>query len=172
MCVVWLTLETQHFSSYGECPMKNTEMRIGIDLGGTKIEALAIDNQGVELARHRVDTPRDDYDATIMAMVGLVRRLEAETGDTGTVGAGIPGCISGITGLVKNANSTWLNGRPTQYGYTQCSARSWQVRIANDANCFALSEATDGAAAEQACGLWRDSGDWMRRWGCRWRAGP
>ena len=89
--------------------MTNTEMRIGIDLGGTKIEALAIDNQGVELARYRIDTPRDDYRATLAAMVELVHRLEKETGRTGTVGAGIPGSISRITGLVKNSNSTWLN---------------------------------------------------------------
>jgi fructokinase len=125
--------------------MTNTEMRIGIDLGGTKIEALAIDNQGVELARYRIDTPRDDYDATIMAMVGLVRRLEETTGSTGTVGAGIPGSISRITGLVKNANSTWLNGRPLDRDLTGALGR--EVRIANDANCFAVSEATDGAAA-------------------------
>jgi fructokinase len=120
-------------------------MRIGIDLGGTKIEALAIDKQGRELARHRVDTPREDYDATIMAMVGLVRRLETETGSTGTVGAGIPGSISKITGLVKNSNSTWLNGRPLDRDLAAALGRD--VRIANDANCFAVSEATDGAAA-------------------------
>jgi fructokinase len=125
--------------------MTNTEMRIGIDLGGTKIEALAIDNQGVELARHRVDTPRDDYDATIIAMVGLVRRLEDQTRRTGTVGAGIPGSISRITGLVKNSNSTWLNGRPLDRDLTEALGR--EVRLANDANCFAVSEATDGAAA-------------------------
>src|ERR1700680_517951 len=92
--------------------MTNTKMRIGIDLGGTKIEALAIDDQGVELARHRIDTPREDYDATGAARGVLVRRLEETTGSIGTVGAGIPGSISRITGLVKNANSTWLNGRP------------------------------------------------------------
>jgi fructokinase len=125
--------------------MTNTEIRIGIDLGGTKIEALAIDDNGVELARHRIDTPRDDYAATIMAMVGLVRRLEAETGRTGTVGAGIPGSISRITGLVKNSNSTWLNGRPLDRDFTTTLGR--EVRIANDANCLAVSEATDGAAA-------------------------
>jgi fructokinase len=125
--------------------MINTEMRIGIDLGGTKIEALAIDDKGVELARHRIDTPRDDYAATIMAMVGLVRRLEAETGRTATVGAGIPGSISRITGLVKNSNSTWLNGRPLDRDLTAALGR--EVRIANDANCLAVSEATDGAAA-------------------------
>jgi fructokinase len=120
-------------------------MRIGIDLGGTKIEALAIDDQGVELARHRIDTPRDDYDATIVAMVGLVRRLEKQTGRTGTVGAGIPGSISRITGLVKNSNSTWLNGRPLDRDLAAALGR--EVRLANDANCFAVSEATDGAAA-------------------------
>src|SRR5271168_1594511 len=120
-------------------------MRIGIDLGGTKIEALALDDQGIELGRHRVDTPRDDYDATITAMVGLVRRLEEETGSTGTVGAGIPGSISRVTGLVKNANSTWLNGRPLDRDLTAAFGR--EVRMANDANCLAVSEATDGAAA-------------------------
>jgi fructokinase len=125
--------------------MKNTEMRIGIDLGGTKIEALAIDNQGVELARHRIDTPRDDYGATIKAMVGLVHRLEAETGRASTVGAGIPGSLSRITGLVKNSNSTWLNGQPLDRDLTGALGR--EVRVANDANCFAVSEATDGAAA-------------------------
>ena len=125
--------------------MTNTGMRIGIDLGGTKIEALAIDDQGVELARHRIDTPRDDYDATIVAMVGLVRRLEKQTGRTGTVGAGIPGSISRITGLVKNSNSTWLNGRPLDRDLAAALGR--EVRLANDANCFAVSEATDGAAA-------------------------
>jgi fructokinase len=124
--------------------MKNTEMRIGIDLGGTKIEALALDHRGVELSRHRIDTPREDYDATIHAMVGLVRRLEQETGRIGTVGAGIPGSISRITGLVKNSNSTWLNGRPLDRDLTAALGR--EVRVANDANCFAVSEATDGAA--------------------------
>jgi fructokinase len=125
--------------------MKNREMRIGIDLGGTKIEALAIDNQGVELARSRIDTPRDDYNATIEAMVGLVRHLETETGGTGTVGAGVPGSISRVTGFVKNSNSTWLNGRPLDKDFAAALGR--EVRIANDANCFAVSEATDGAAA-------------------------
>jgi len=120
-------------------------MRIGIDLGGTKIEALAIDNHGRELARHRIDTPRDDYQGTIDAIVGLVRRLESQTGLTGTVGAGIPGSISAKTRLVKNANSTWLNGRPLDKDLMAALGR--EVRISNDANCFAVSEATDGAAA-------------------------
>jgi fructokinase len=120
-------------------------MRIGIDLGGTKIEALAINGEGVELARHRIDTPRNDYNATINALVGLVRLLEEKTGRVGTVGAGIPGSISNKTGLVKNANSTWLNGRPLNRDFEAALGR--EVRIANDANCLAVSEATDGAAA-------------------------
>src|ERR1700677_753535 len=125
--------------------MRESGMRIEIDLGGTKIEALAIDNEGKELGRHRVDTPRSDYDATIKAMVGLVSRLEVETGSVGSVGVGFPGSISGITGLVKNSNSTWLNGRPLHRDFTAALGR--EVRVANDANCFAVSEATDGAAA-------------------------
>jgi fructokinase len=125
--------------------MAEIGMRIGIDLGGTKIEALAIDEHGMELARHRVDTPRDDYEATIKAMVALVHRMEAETDKTGTVGAGIPGTISRVTGLVKNANSTWLNGRPFHRDLMATLGR--EVRVANDANCLAVSEATDGAAA-------------------------
>lgn len=126
-------------------PANHTGVRIGIDLGGTKIEALAIDHQGTELARHRVDTPRDDYDGTIAAMVGLVHLLESKIGMQGSVGAGIPGSISGKTGLVKNANSTWLNGRALDKDLSAALGR--EVRIANDANCLAVSEATDGAAA-------------------------
>lgn len=125
--------------------MAKERMRIGIDLGGTKIETLAIDREGRELVRHRIDTPRENYEATIAAMAELVRRIEREAGTTGTVGAGIPGCISSVTGLVKNANSTWLNGRPLDRDL--CAALGREVRTANDANCLALSEATDGAAA-------------------------
>lgn len=121
------------------------EMRIGVDVGGTKIEALAIDNDGQELARHRVDTPKNDYRGTIEAVAGLVRRLETKTGLTGTVGAGIPGSISAKTRLVKNANSTWLNGMPLDRDLMAALGR--EVRVSNDANCFAVSEATDGAAA-------------------------
>ncbi len=120
-------------------------MRIGIDLGGTKIEALALDDNGHELARIRIDTPRHDYDGTIAAMVSLVHRLETQTGQTGTVGAGIPGTIRASTGHVKNANSTWLNGKPFQADLSLAMGR--EVRLANDANCLAVSEATDGAAA-------------------------
>lgn len=129
----------------GKDAMKQTEMRIGIDLGGTKIEALAIDDKGVELARHRIDSPQNDYAATVSAMAGLVHRLEHETGRIGTVGAGIPGNISAKTGLVKNSNSTWLNGQPLHRDLADMLKR--EVRVANDANCLAISEATDGAAA-------------------------
>ena len=120
-------------------------MRIGIDLGGTKIEALAIDLNGSELTRHRVSTPRGDYAGTIAAMVELVNRIEHENSQTGTVGAGIPGTISRMTGLVKNANSTWLNGKKLREDLSSELGR--EVRVANDANCLAVSEATDGAAA-------------------------
>ncbi len=119
-------------------------MRIGIDLGGTKIEALALDDAGLEIARHRMDTPRGDYDGTVAAIAGLVARIERETGMTGTVGAGIPGSLR-ANGLVKNANSTWLNGRP--FGEDLSRAMGREVRVQNDANCLAVSEATDGAAA-------------------------
>jgi fructokinase len=125
--------------------MTHPAMRIGIDLGGTKIEALALDPSGNELLRYRVDTPRDDYSGTIAAIAGLVRRLESETGSTGSVGAGIPGSVSRRTGLVKNANSTWLNGKPLAEDLSAELSR--EVRVANDANCLAVSEATDGAAA-------------------------
>jgi fructokinase len=121
------------------------EMRIGIDVGGTKIEGLAINNEGQELARQRVDTPKNDYRGTIEAVAGLVRHLESVTGLTGSVGAGIPGSISAKTGLVKNANSTWLNGKPLDKDLLAAVGR--EVRVSNDANCFAVSEATDGAAA-------------------------
>lgn len=120
-------------------------MRIGVDLGGTKIEALALAEDGRELARYRVDTPRGDYAETIASIRGLVDRLERETGQRGTVGVGIPGSISRRTGLVKNANSTWLNGQPFQRHLSEAMNR--EVRTANDANCLAVSEATDGAAA-------------------------
>lgn len=112
--------------------------RIGIDLGGTKIEAIALDASGAEVFRKRVPTPRGDYDATLRAIAALV----AEAGE-GTVGVGIPGALSRATGLVKNANSTWLIGRPLKEDLERLLGRA--VRLANDANCFALSEAVDGA---------------------------
>ena len=120
-------------------------MRIGIDLGGTKIEGIALGDNGRDLARRRVATPRDDYDATVEAIVGLAEHLEDRTRLRGSVGIGIPGTISPATGLVKNANSTWLIGRPLGRDLEARLRRP--VRLANDANCFALSEATDGAAA-------------------------
>ncbi|HID49857.1 MAG TPA: ROK family protein, partial [Chromatiales bacterium] len=116
-----------------------------IDLGGTKIEAIALDARGRELARRRIASPRDDYAATLEAIRGLVDYLESTTGLTGRVGIGIPGAISPASGLVKNANSTWLIGQPLQSDLETCLHR--EVRIANDANCFVVSEATDGAAA-------------------------
>lgn len=120
-------------------------MRIGVDLGGTKIEALALDEDGRELRRKRISTPRENYAGTVEAIAGLVLELESETGMRGTVGVGIPGTVVASTGLVKNANSTWLNGQPFQRDL--CVALDREVRCANDANCFAISEATDGAAA-------------------------
>jgi fructokinase len=120
-------------------------MRIGVDLGGTKIEAVALARDGQELARQRLATPRHDYDATLQAIATLVTALERATGATGTVGVGMPGTLSPATGLVKNANSTWLNGRP--FDRDLATALGREVRCANDANCFALSEATDGAAS-------------------------
>ncbi|HSY37773.1 MAG TPA: ROK family protein [Acidobacteriaceae bacterium] len=119
-------------------------MRIGVDVGGTKIEAIALDAKGSELQRIRTATPRGEYEGTIAAVVGLVNELETATGQRGTVGVGIPGTIVGATGLVKNANSTWLNGKPLQKDLSAALGR--EVRCANDANCFAISEATDGAA--------------------------
>ena len=120
-------------------------MRIGIDLGGTKIEAMAMDAEGSALGRLRVATPRHDYDATLEAIAGLVHALEQRFGGPASVGVGMPGIISPASGLVKNANSTWLIGRPFDRDLVRVLGRP--VRLANDANCFALSEATDGAAS-------------------------
>ena len=123
-------------------------MRAGVDLGGTKIEAVVLDDAGVERFRRRVPTPRGDYDGTLAAIAALVTEGEREAGPC-TVGIGMPGVISPATGLVKNANSTWLNGRPLREDLAARLAR--EIRLANDANCFALSEAVDGAGAGQAC---------------------
>lgn len=123
-------------------------MRIGIDLGGTKIEGLALAADGREQQRRRIAAPRGNYDDTVRAIAGLVAALEDAAGERGTVGVGIPGAVSPATGLIKNANSTWLIGRPLAEDLSRALARP--VRLANDANCFALSEATDGAAAGAA----------------------
>jgi len=119
------------------------ELRIGVDLGGTKIEAVALGGGGEERARRRVPTPREDYPATVEAVARLVEDLERALAARGTVGVGIPGAISPATGLVKNANSVWLIGRALDRDLEARLSRP--VRLANDANCFALSEATDGA---------------------------
>jgi len=132
-------------------------LRIGIDLGGTKIEGLALADDGRELARRRITAPRGNYDDTVRAIVDLVDTIEQSVPPAclaeapkarRQVGIGIPGAISPATGLIKNANSTWLIGRPLEGDLARALGRP--VRLANDANCFALSEATDGAAAGAA----------------------
>lgn len=124
-------------------------MRIGVDLGGTKIEGIALDPRGVCLARRRVPAPRDDYGATLAAIAGLVASLESETGCRGSVGIGTPGALSPFNGRLRNSNSVWLNDRPIDRDLARLLGRP--VRIANDADCFALSEATDGAGEGARC---------------------
>ena len=121
------------------------DVRIGIDLGGTKIEAIALARRGRVLVRRRIRAPREDYAATIGAVTGLVGAIEAELGRRASVGVGIPGAVSPATGRIKNANSTWLIGRFLDRDLAAALGRP--VRLSNDANCFALSEAVDGAAA-------------------------
>ena len=121
------------------------DARIGVDLGGTKIEAIALAPDGTTLVRQRVLTPHDDYDATVQAIVDLVTSVERELGTQGTVGLGTPGAISPATGLIKNSNSTWVNGRNLAEDLKVRLNRP--LRFNNDANCFALSEATDGGGA-------------------------
>ena len=117
--------------------------RIGIDLGGTKIEAIALDDSGREVGRKRIATPRGDYGGTLAAVCALVGELEAPVGEKARVGIGIPGALSRASGLVKNSNSTWLIGKPLKQDLEKSLGR--EVRLENDANCFALSEAVDGA---------------------------
>jgi len=122
-----------------------SKIRIGIDLGGTKIEVIALDaNQGVR-ARHRTQTPRDDYAGTLRTIGELVAKMESETNAHGTVGVGTPGSLSPFTGHMRNANSVWLNGKHLDADLTEVLGRP--VRLANDADCFALSEAVDGAGS-------------------------
>jgi fructokinase len=123
----------------------NRSLRIGIDLGGTKIEIVALDDRGQELLRRRLATPKHDYLATLDTVATLVDDAERDLGARGTVGIGTPGAISPATGLLRNSNSTWLNGKPLLHDLIRRLDRD--VRIENDANCFALSEATDGAGA-------------------------
>jgi len=120
-------------------------IRLGVDLGGTKTEIIALDGAGHELLRRRVDSPRADYGATLENVAGLVHWAEQQLGIRARVGVGTPGALSRVTGTIKNANSTWLNGQPLHRDLEARLERP--VRVANDANCFALSEATDGAAA-------------------------
>ncbi len=120
-------------------------MYIGIDLGGTKIEGIALTKDGIELSRIRVPTPPGDYQAGIEAICRLILDIEIEVGMKGTIGLGIPGAISPATGLVKNANSTWLIGQKLDQDVSHALKR--EVRVTNDANCFAISEAIDGAGA-------------------------
>jgi fructokinase len=117
--------------------------RIGVDLGGTKIEALALDRDGRELVRKRIATPAGDYEATVRAVCALVLEIESHIGTPAKVGVGMPGALSRLTGLVMNANSTCLIGKPLKQDLERALNR--EVRLANDANCFALSEAVDGA---------------------------
>ena len=125
--------------------MAVTDFRLGIDLGGTKIEAILLDGAGAELLRRRIDTPAGDYRATLQALAGLVALAEAEAGSRLAVGIGTPGALSPRSGLMRNSNSECLNGRNLLEDLQQLLQRP--VRIANDANCFALSEAVDGAGA-------------------------
>jgi len=118
-------------------------LRIGIDLGGTKIESIALDGKGAAVARKRIATPQGDYAATVEAVAQLVRETEARCGAMGTVGVGMPGAMSLATGLIKNANSTCLIGHDLKGDLEKALAR--EVRLSNDANCFALSESVDGA---------------------------
>ena len=118
-------------------------MRIGIDLGGTKIESIVLDDGNAVRWQRRVPTPRNDYDGTIAAIERLVADAETAVGARCTVGVGIPGAVSPATGAIKNANSTWLNRRPFQEDLAAALGR--EVRLANDANCLAVSEAADGA---------------------------
>jgi fructokinase len=126
-------------------------MRIGIDLGGTKIEALALDGQGLERYRQRVATPKGGYLEIVEALVSLVQSVDAHVGERGSIGIGIPGIASPATGLIKNANTTVLIGHPLERDLEARLGRP--VRLANDANCFALSEASDGAASAAELGV-------------------
>jgi fructokinase len=121
-------------------------MRIGVDLGGTKIEIAALDDAGSTLVRQRIATPAGDYHATLHAIAGLVNAVESEFGKAATIGVGTPGAIDASTGLLKNSNSTVLNGKPLHRDLEALLGR--KLRLANDANCLALSEAMDGAGKD------------------------
>jgi fructokinase/N-acetylglucosamine kinase len=124
---------------------RDTALHLGIDLGGTKVELVALDAAGRELLRRRTPTPRDDYLGTVATVAALVHAAEVGLGRQGTIGVGTPGAISAATGRMKNCNSTWLNGHPLKEDLERALNR--EIRLANDADCFALSEASDGSAA-------------------------
>jgi len=124
-------------------------IRIGIDLGGTKIAAVALTAQGIVCAERRIATPANDYPTILRAIAALIDAIETECGARGSIGIGTPGAISPASGLIKNSNSVCLNGKPLQRDIETLIGRS--IRLANDADCFALSEASDGAAAGAAC---------------------
>ena len=121
-------------------------MRIGIDLGGTKIEGIALSEAGDELFRHRISTPQGDYDATLQSITELIQLIESNIGENGSIGICTPGSLSPTTGLLRNSNSVCMNGKAVLTDLQAVLQR--KIRIANDANCFALSEATDGAAKD------------------------
>jgi fructokinase len=120
-------------------------MLVGVDWGGTKIEVAALAEDGGQLARVRADTPRSDYEGCLALIAALVGQVEQQTGRAGSVGVGIPGSLDPRTGLAKGASSTWLNGRPVEADLRRVLGR--EVRTSNDADCFAVSEAVDGAGA-------------------------
>ncbi|WP_207903691.1 ROK family protein [Tepidamorphus gemmatus] len=120
-------------------------MRVGVDLGGTKIAAIALDADGAVVGEARRPAPRDDYRATVEALADIVAEVERQAGARGSIGIGMPGSISPVTGRIQNSNSVWLNGTPFAEDVQAALARP--ARFANDADCFALSEATDGAGA-------------------------
>ncbi|NOQ88585.1 MAG: ROK family protein [Gammaproteobacteria bacterium] len=119
-------------------------IKIGIDLGGTKIEGIALSEAGEELFRHRIATPQGDYEATLQSIAELINQVETGAGEKGSVGICAPGALSPSTGLLRNSNSVCMNGKPVLTDLQDLLQR--EIRMANDANCFALSEATDGAA--------------------------
>lgn len=123
-------------------------IRIGIDLGGTKIEGIALSEAGEELVRHRIATPQGDYRGTLQSIVDLVEKIEKDIGENGSIGVCTPGSLSPVTGLLRNSNSVCMNGKPVLDDLQALFQRD--IRIANDANCFALSEATDGAGKDAA----------------------
>ena len=120
-------------------------MLVGVDWGGTKIEAIALDDDGQPLARLREATPRTDYEGCLATVAAVVSSVEEQAGATGSVGIGIPGSLDPLTGIAKGASSTWLNGRRVEADLRRTLGR--EVRVANDADCFAVSEAVDGAGA-------------------------